>query len=80
MNNWQIYMWIKKITQTLHIGQAHLPLIPTYTLKKNKALNICLELSYASFPNHTQFLNICHEYLEWRVYIYIYIYIYTSEN
>jgi hypothetical protein len=78
MNNWQIYMWIKKITQTLHIGQAHLPLIPIYTLKTNTALNICLELSYASFPNHTQFLNIFHEYLEWRMYIYIYILLFLS--
>jgi hypothetical protein len=75
MNNWKIYMWIKKITQTFHLGQAHLPLIPTYTLKTNKALNICLELSYASFPNHTLFLNIYHEYLEWRMFMYIYIYI-----
>jgi hypothetical protein len=75
MNNWQIYMWIKKITQILHIGQAYLPLITTYTSKTNTALNICLELSYASFPNHTQFLNVCHEYLELRMYMYIYIYI-----
>jgi hypothetical protein len=76
MNNWQIYMWIKKITQTLNIGQAHLPLIPTSTIKTNKALNICLEFSYVSFPNDTQFLNICHKYLEWRMYMYIYIYYY----
>ena len=55
---------MKKITQILHIGQAYLPLITTYTLKTNTALNICLELSYASFPNHTQFFNICHKYLE----------------
>jgi hypothetical protein len=44
-------------------------------VKTKTALNICLELSYASFPNHTQFLNICHGYLEWRMYMYIYIYI-----
>ena len=75
MNNWQIYMWMKQITQILHIGQAYLPLITTYTLKTNTALNIYLELSYASFPNHTQFLSICHKYLEWRMYMYIYIYI-----
>jgi hypothetical protein len=55
---------MKKITQTLNIGQAHLPLIPTSTIKTNKALNICLEFSYVSFPNDTQFLNICHKYLE----------------
>jgi hypothetical protein len=55
---------MKKITQTLNIGQAHLSLIPTSTIKTNKALNICLEFSYVSFPNDTQFLNICHKYLE----------------
>jgi hypothetical protein len=42
-------MCMKKRTQILHIGQAYLPLITTYTLKTNTALNICLELSYASF-------------------------------
>ena len=71
---------MKKITQILHIGQAYLPLITTYTLKTNTALNICLELSYASFLNHTQFLNICHKYLnEECICIYIYITICISK-
>jgi hypothetical protein len=68
----------EKITQILHIGQAYLPLITTYTLKSNTALNISLELSYASFPNHTQFLNIWYKYLECRMYMYKYIYIYIQ--
>ena len=71
---------MKKITQILHIGQAYLPLITTYTLKTNTALNICLELCYASFPNHTQFLNICHRYLNEKcICVYIYITIFISK-